>query len=379
MIKWRTSIGSQVHLNGDPVAEKDSLSIAPLLTTTFILTAQGDFYSDTSRVTIVVLHPGDITAFNARPSYIKSGERVVLKWSSVPGSRLRLDGQAVTERDSLIVFPTRTTTYTLVGSGQVADTAVVTVNVVVSRYSDDFENGVLDGWKADHPQTFNLSEGDGVLTITYTRTASSWEWDNFNFTPPALLDLSAKPVIRLKVRSTISTTLTLKPIYQTGDDWLPKSIPGTNAWQTYTFTLAKAATPLNKIYLYLDGGTTAAKSGIVQFDDLQLGMDPTAVNNDLPALAAMGYSLGPAFPNPFNSSTQLTFSTPNAERTTLVIVDVLGRMVRRLYDGVSAPGLRRIQWDGQDDDHRPVAGGVYFYRMETESGFKQTEKVLYLK
>ena len=61
----------------------------------------------------------------------------------------------------------------------------------INGYYDDFEDGVQDMfWKADHPGTFGISEGDGSLNIAYVRSAESGEWDNFNFTPPESIDVS---------------------------------------------------------------------------------------------------------------------------------------------------------------------------------------------
>ena len=150
-------------------------------------------------------------------------------------------------------------------------------------FFDDFEDGSVDTiwndsihtlWKADHPGTFGISEDSGFLNIAYTRTAESGEWDNFNFTPPDSIDVSANPVIILKIKSDVATTFTVKPIYSNGNDgWLQKQIPADAAWHVYTYQLVESnytGGTLQKIYLYFDGGSTEEKSGLVQFDDFQI-------------------------------------------------------------------------------------------------------------
>jgi hypothetical protein len=59
---------------------------------------------------------------------------------------------------------------------------------------------------------------------------------------------------------------------------------------------------------------------------------------------------------------------PHAAEGSLAIYDVEGRVVRTLVDGVLAPGVRRIVWDGADDRSSPVASGVYFARLRHGGG-----------
>ena len=139
----------------------------------------------------------------------------------------------------------------------------------------DFNDGKITGWLADHPRTFQLSAADSALKITYTRTASSEMWDNFNYTPPDLINPEIHPVITLKVKSNVYSQLTLKPIYSNGtNDWLQQYITSDNQWHNMQFNLVNYhGTTLRKIYLYLDGGSTTPKSGIVYFDDMVIGSE----------------------------------------------------------------------------------------------------------
>jgi hypothetical protein len=60
------------------------------------------------------------------------------------------------------------------------------------------------------------------------------------------------------------------------------------------------------------------------------------------------------------------FTTAGSSRVNLTILDVMGRRVRTLADGVFAPGSHRFEWDATDDDRRPVAKGIYFVRRTGE-------------
>jgi flagellar hook assembly protein FlgD len=47
----------------------------------------------------------------------------------------------------------------------------------------------------------------------------------------------------------------------------------------------------------------------------------------------------------------------------LEIVDVAGRQVRTLVDGVRPAGSGSARWDGRDASGAPAASGVYFARL----------------
>jgi len=156
----------------------------------------------------------------------------------------------------------------------------------VTGVKEDFNDNILTGWEAPNNQTFALAEVNGTLRISYNRTAASYEWDNFNYTPP-LVEIGTAPVITFKARASLACELVFKPIYPDGNDnWLALLLPGDNTWHDYRFTLVPAtSTLLTRIYMYLDGGTTAAKSGAVYLDDLCIGAAAGNIAADGSALA----------------------------------------------------------------------------------------------
>ena len=62
----------------------------------------------------------------------------------------------------------------------------------------------------------------------------------------------------------------------------------------------------------------------------------------------------------------------------LQVYDVLGQRVRELVGERQAAGYYQVQWDSRDDYGRPVAAGVYLYRLEA-GDFAQVRKLLLLK
>ncbi len=86
------------------------------------------------------------------------------------------------------------------------------------------------------------------------------------------------------------------------------------------------------------------------------------------------FALLPAYPNPSNPSTRVTFALPRATAVRLSVYDLAGRRVRTLLDDVRAPGRHAIEWDGADDTGRGLASGIYVLRLQAGE-LSQTRKL----
>jgi len=73
-------------------------------------------------------------------------------------------------------------------------------------------------------------------------------------------------------------------------------------------------------------------------------------------------------PNPFNPSTTIRFTLPEAGHVTLAVYDINGRLVRTLVGQAFLPGHHEVVWDGKDAMGRAVASGVYVYRLTAPQG-----------
>jgi hypothetical protein len=77
------------------------------------------------------------------------------------------------------------------------------------------------------------------------------------------------------------------------------------------------------------------------------------------------FQLHPAWPNPFNPGTTISFELTADSQTRLWIINALGQRVRVLLNGHVTAGRHTLPWDGRDDAGRAVGAGVYFYRLQT--------------
>jgi len=83
-------------------------------------------------------------------------------------------------------------------------------------------------------------------------------------------------------------------------------------------------------------------------------------------------------PNPFNPSTTITYTLSERAFTSIGIYDAAGALVARLDEGEHERGTHRMEWNGRDAAGRPVASGVYIYRLEGAVGV-DARKMLLLK
>lgn len=90
------------------------------------------------------------------------------------------------------------------------------------------------------------------------------------------------------------------------------------------------------------------------------------------------YALRPAFPNPFNPSTTLSFDLPEAGPVSLKVYNLRGQCVRTLAEDTMEAGVHRAVWSGVDDQGRPVATGAYVCRLQA-GGLTLTRKLLLIK
>ncbi len=75
------------------------------------------------------------------------------------------------------------------------------------------------------------------------------------------------------------------------------------------------------------------------------------------------YALLRNYPNPFNTSTEISYQIPKAGHVTLKIFNTLGQKVRTLVDDDQEPGEYVVHWDGRDAQGQEIATGVYFCRL----------------
>ncbi len=83
-----------------------------------------------------------------------------------------------------------------------------------------------------------------------------------------------------------------------------------------------------------------------------------------------------ATPNPFNPSTRVRWSLPNAAEAEVGIYDLKGRRVRQLAGGMYPAGDHSVLWTGRDEEGRKVPSGIYFVQLRSGADRDATRLVL---
>ena len=102
------------------------------------------------------------------------------------------------------------------------------------------------------------------------------------------------------------------------------------------------------------------------------------LGNELSALQPNRFSLYQNYPNPFNPVTTITFELAKSEFVSLNVYDVNGYLIKNLINKEKNQGQYNVNWNGNNSANENVAGGVYFYRIDTES-YSSTKKMILLK
>jgi len=89
-------------------------------------------------------------------------------------------------------------------------------------------------------------------------------------------------------------------------------------------------------------------------------------------------TLHPAYPNPFNPSTTISFDLNVRSTLNLKIFDQLGREIITLFSGTLERGQHSYIWTGRDKNGKKVSSGIYFSHLQTGELHK-VRKVTLLK
>ena len=123
------------------------------------------------------------------------------------------------------------------------------------------------------------------------------------------------------------------------------------------------------------------KSDIAQYllslGDADAGVGTAIESADLPGPGA-SFTLSQNFPNPFSARTEIRYELPQAGRVEVEIFSITGQLVRRLDLSQQPPGNHVVIWDGLDQGGRPIASGVYIYRLR-QGDDVQAKKMLLVR
>ncbi|MEA3286630.1 MAG: T9SS type A sorting domain-containing protein [Candidatus Marinimicrobia bacterium] len=114
------------------------------------------------------------------------------------------------------------------------------------------------------------------------------------------------------------------------------------------------------------------------YDEFQMGVgyaEDIVSTSDIVVLDSkpQQFALNPAYPNPFNPATTISWSLQESAELTIRVLDIRGREVTRLAEGMSAAGQFSMSWNASD-----LSSGVYFIQLTTPTE-SAIQKVMLVK
>ena len=110
--------------------------------------------------------------------------------------------------------------------------------------------------------------------------------------------------------------------------------------------------------------------------DIDFGYDTEAGENEI---TSSEISLQ-VFPNPFHSSTTISFSTTNSHENALIeIYNIKGQRIREIGVRNEEIGMNRIVWDGRDNSGKSVSSGIYFYQLQIDKKTVASRKCILIR
>ena len=96
-------------------------------------------------------------------------------------------------------------------------------------------------------------------------------------------------------------------------------------------------------------------------------------SDEIPVTTPAVFTLGAAYPNPFNPTTNITLDVAEAGYVSIQVFNLMGQIESTLSESYMHPGSYTFSWDASDQ-----VSGMYLVRAET-AGFISTQKLLLIK
>lgn len=153
-----------------------------------------------------------------------------------------------------------------------------------------------------------------------------------------------------------------------GDDPATVEIDGLLPGDELSFRLWRADTGEEYVMQAVYSDEPGGNPGIVYVDSLIVEKKVTA---DTAPPAA--FSLDQNAPNPFNPSTSISYTLPEAAKVRFTVYSALGTEIGTIVDEWQTAGTHTVEWDGSQH-----GSGVYFYRLDAGE-FTDTKRMVLMK
>ena len=147
---------------------------------------------------------------------------------------------------------------------------------------------------------------------------------------------------------------------------------------TLNFPRKESMAVVHENTIYVFGGRGRYNADSPSIEKLDLGALTASNWSQDRGLSPRKYALYENYPDPFNSTTVISFDLDDKTYLTLDIYSISGRHIKTLASGEFSPGLHHLTWDGTDKFNKDVASNVYIYQLRSKH-FVQAKKMVLLR
>jgi len=362
---WRPAAGLDSTTIANPVA-------TPSGTTNYSVTitgANGCRITDSVRVTVnpppVLVITPSFTVCPGSSIQLSVSGTVTYQWS--PPTAL-----SSTTGANPFATPLVTTTYTVIGSDSIGCSSTATTKIVVSP-------------TVTLSATINpICEGDStIITALSPDSGVTYLWSTGNTTSSISVHLGFTATYSLVVTSPNSCTNTANMTVVVETTAHPSFTYSVNGL-TVTFNNTTAGGPSSWYWLFGDGNTSTLQNPVHTYANFgNYVVNLIAINACGTYSITDSISFQPAgitefdnsgsltiYSNPFNTSTQISFSLIKSERVTLKVYDLIGKEIVTLADKTYSQGTHLVTLN-----RNQLSAGAYLLRFVCDDAM-ETKKVI---
>jgi hypothetical protein len=230
--------------------------------------------------------------------------------------------------------------------------------------------GEAGGWNYDCGASIQITSDNNYIVAGQTYSYGAGDWDFYVLK----IEGEGEPL------NPPQNLFVTEQGYATWEPPLARDLLGYNVYLDsvfleYTTDMFYQYTDLINGQTYLAGVSAVYDEGESEIVEINFQAIITNAENILPLIMELTGN----FPNPFNPTTTISFTTTeNTENTELIIYNFKGQKVKSLVNEKLDAGTHQVVWDGKDENDKSITSGVYFCKMNSGK-FTSTKKMILLK
>ncbi|HIC38110.1 MAG TPA: T9SS type A sorting domain-containing protein [Candidatus Marinimicrobia bacterium] len=280
------------------------------------------------------------------------------------------------------------------------------VGALIDLYFWDQNRGIMIGGTDEHSDDSHMlvlyteNSGDSWETVYVGERAMEWGWKiSFPSESIGYISIQKKPYSDATTEYFLKTTdggLTWFELPFMFADTSEKNVYSSQAIGFITPTRGWMGSYINDrpTLMTEDGGVSWTEASFgqnvnrIRFVNHWLGyasgrtvykyVDSTAMNINTHSILPNQISLSQNYPNPFNPRTVIPFELLKDSFVKIDIIDIKGRTIQSLSNGMQSSGNHHVIWNGRDNRGKTVSSGTYFCRLITDES-SITRKILLVR